>query len=146
MQEKGGDFTFRGSWRATYLAATGLCPAAQQRQQQPLQVQGFYSDLLYQPHFCASTPLRPEWLARDTLPRRAGLDAEAFRRLYELPNQPVVLTDAVRTCSLSCYLCFMHACMHAPPAYACALMADSIPCMQGCCIVHKECTDDETRL
>jgi hypothetical protein len=115
MQERGGDFTFRGSWRATYLAASGLRPA--QQQQKPLQVQGLYSDLLYQPHFCATTPLRLEWLERDTLPRRAGLSAEDFRRLYELPNQPVVLTDAVRA-SLLLLLRSMHACIgcmrHAP--------------------------------
>ena len=62
-------------------------------------MQGCYSDLLYQPWFCATTPLRPEWLERDTLERRTGLSVPDFQRLYERPNRPVVLTDVVR-CAL----------------------------------------------
>lgn len=62
----------------------------------PLTVQGFYSDLLYQPWFCATTPIRQEWLQRDTLERRSGLSVEDFREQFEIPNRPVVLSDAVR--------------------------------------------------
>ncbi|CAM9578770.1 unnamed protein product [Ectocarpus sp. 12 AP-2014] len=60
----------------------------------PLKVSGFFSDLLFQPHHCATTAIRPEWVRRNTVDRRAGLSPEEFRRLYEEPNKPVVLTDA----------------------------------------------------
>ena len=55
---------------------------------------GFFSDLLFQPHHCATTAIKPEWVRRSTVDRRAGLTPEEFRRLYEEPNKPVVLTDA----------------------------------------------------
>ena len=62
-------------------------------------VQGFYSDLLYQPWFCATTDLQDEWLERDTIPRRpaAGLTLAQFRSEYEVPNRPVIITGLVRT-------------------------------------------------
>ena len=132
MQERGGDFTFRGSWRATYLAASGLCTTLQQDRRKLLQVQGLFSDLLYQPHFCATTPLRPEWLERDILQRRAGLSAEDFHRLYELPNRPVVLTDAVRLATLlfSSVEC-MHACGHCMRNVSCTAF---MPARRSCAL------------
>eukprot|EP00903_Cladosiphon_okamuranus_P006136 g6039.t1 len=60
----------------------------------PLKVSGFFSDLLFQPHHCATAAIKPEWVRRSTVDRRAGLTPEEFRRLYEEPNKPVVLTDA----------------------------------------------------
>jgi hypothetical protein len=60
-----------------------------------VKIEGFYSDLLYQPWFCATTPLRPQWLQRDNLERRADLSVDEFRELFELPNKPVVISDAV---------------------------------------------------
>lgn len=57
-------------------------------------IPGFFSDLLFQPHHCATTDIKPEWVRRSTVDRRAGLTPGEFRRLYEEPNRPVVLTDA----------------------------------------------------
>ncbi len=93
-QELEGRFHYRGSWRETYLTSTGLA-AADKQHFTSLCVQSFFSDLLYQPWFCATVPLSPEWLERDTLERRSKLSAEDFRRLFELPNKPVVITDQV---------------------------------------------------
>lgn len=59
-----------------------------------LQIRGIYSDLLYQPFFCATVDLAPEWLQTDNIDRRSGLSVEDFVRQYEQPNQPVVITDA----------------------------------------------------
>ena len=59
-----------------------------------LQIQGMYSDLLYQPHFCATVDLAPEWLQTDNIDRRSGLSVQDFVRQYEQPNRPVVITDA----------------------------------------------------
>lgn len=93
-QEREGSFCYRGSWRETYLTSTGLAAADQQRFTS-LRVENFFSDLLYQPWFCATVPLSPEWLERDTLERHSNLSAEEFRRLFEVPNKPVVITDQV---------------------------------------------------
>ena len=58
-------------------------------------INDFYSDLLFQPWHCAHVPLRPSWLAGDAVPRRANLTPAAFREQFEIPNQPVILTDVV---------------------------------------------------
>ncbi|MEW5308572.1 MAG: hypothetical protein WDW38_000520 [Sanguina aurantia] len=60
-----------------------------------LQVQGMYSDLLYQPWHFAQMEVDLEWLVVDNIERRRGLSAAQFRTEYELPNRPVVLTDAL---------------------------------------------------
>ena len=127
LQEREGRFRYRSSWRQTYVVAAGLS-SAQQHRKRPLQVSTLYSDLLYQPFHCATTPLRAEWLQRSTIDRCSSLSAQDFRRLYEQPNRPVVLTDAVRSpaehwtyqlrcsradiCRMHVLLC-MHACMRA---------------------------------
>ena len=64
-------------------------------QQPRLRIRGLYSDLLYQPFFCATTPLRAEWLECSNVDRRCGLSLHEFRQQYEEPNQPVILTDVV---------------------------------------------------
>eukprot|EP00198_Chlamydomonas_reinhardtii_P001554 XP_001690890.1 JmjC protein [Chlamydomonas reinhardtii] len=63
--------------------------------QRYLQVRGFYSDLLYQPWFCANFEMPPDWLQPNNIDRRAGLTPEQFRVEYEIPNRPVILTDAM---------------------------------------------------
>jgi hypothetical protein len=98
VQELEGAFHYRGSWRRTYITSKGLAdPGNGKQQSKGLRIRDFYSDLLYQPWFCATTPLRPQWLEQDNLERRSGLSAADFRRLYELPNKPVILTDQART-------------------------------------------------
>lgn len=91
MQEYEGRFRFKGSWKATYLSASIEGYEAARTPQ--LRVQGMYSDLLYQPHVCATTPILPEWLAVSNVDRKAGLSVEQFRQQYEEPNIPVILTD-----------------------------------------------------
>lgn len=71
-----------------------LPPARATSPNEKQKVSGFFSDLLFQPHHCATTTVKPEWVRRSTVDRRAGLTPEEFRRLYEEPNKPVVLTDA----------------------------------------------------
>eukprot|EP00798_Chlamydomonas_sp_ICE-L_P015937 gene15937-22069_t len=61
-----------------------------------LQVDGFYSDLLYQPYFCASVDIDPSWLETDNIDRRKGLSVAQFIAEYEEPNKPVVITDALK--------------------------------------------------
>lgn len=84
-------------------------------------VSGFFSDLLFQPHHCATASIKPEWLSRSTVDRRAGLSPDEFRRLYEEPNRPVVLTDAAARCVFVCVcvsvLCVC-ACLCVPEVHA----------------------------
>ncbi|KAL6756934.1 JmjC protein [Haematococcus lacustris] len=58
-----------------------------------IKVDDFYSDLLYQPWHCATSPLPPHWLDKDNVDRRQGLTAQQFREQYEETNRPVVLSD-----------------------------------------------------
>ena len=41
------------------------------------------SDVLFQAHLCAATPLHPRWLERETVPRAAGLTQQQFAEQYE---------------------------------------------------------------
>ncbi|KAK9819897.1 hypothetical protein WJX72_003757 [[Myrmecia] bisecta] len=93
LQELEGSFCYRQSWQQTYLHAT--IPGYGGCERKPLRVKGFYSDLLYQPWYCATTPLEPEWLETDNIERRSALSLEDFQRCYEIPNRPVVITDLV---------------------------------------------------
>lgn len=100
VQEFEGRFRFRGSWRRTYLAAHAPGKHGQQLDApplpgRPLRVAGLYSDLLHKPHWLATRALDAAWLARDTLPRAAGLSTAEFRACFEEPNVPVVITDVV---------------------------------------------------
>ena len=107
VQEFEGRFRFRGSWRRTYLAAHAPGKRGQQLEAapqpgRPLRVAGLYSDLLHKPHWLATRALDAAWLARDTLPRAAGLSAAEFRARFEEPNVPVVITDVVSWPALQC--------------------------------------------
>jgi hypothetical protein len=60
----------------------------------PLRVSGVFSDLLYQPWFLGHLMIDSDWLQADTIQRRCNLSVEDFRRDFELPNRPVVLSGA----------------------------------------------------
>ncbi|CAM9281999.1 unnamed protein product [Ectocarpus sp. 6 AP-2014] len=47
----------------------------------PLKVSGFFSDLLFQPHHCATTVIRPEWVRRDNRPVVLDAGGEAWPAL-----------------------------------------------------------------
>ena len=94
LEAWGGDVRFTHSWRATYRAQCGL-PGAPDAPPARVSCAGVYSDLLFAPHRCAHVPLAPHWLGGDDVPRVCGLSVAAFERLYQTPNQPVIITDAV---------------------------------------------------
>lgn len=74
------------TWRQTYL----------QRPSTPLRIDGFYSDLFYQSHYCATRPIEQSWLERENVDRVGGLTLEEFQTRYEVPNVPVILTDQMK--------------------------------------------------
>ena len=70
---------FHGTWKQTFAAS---CCEGESKlpTHRPILVEGLYSDLLFQPWFCASTEISDTWLEHDNLPRRCAseLTAEAF--------------------------------------------------------------------
>lgn len=104
IQEFEGRFQFQATWKDTYVHMTQQ-PAPRERrmkradgqptgirQERRLNVNNFYSDVLYQGHLCAMHPIPPRWLSGN-LPRRHGLTPVQFRRDFEEANEPVVLVD-----------------------------------------------------
>lgn len=86
------ELKLRSSWRTTYLATFHRSTTYKH---EPLAISGHYSDFFYQPHLCANIPLKKRWLSKDTVDRRADLTLDDFRREYEVPNVPVIITDVV---------------------------------------------------
>lgn len=61
--------------------------------QSPVVVRGFYSDILNQGWFCGHIDVSPEWLEVDNIDRVSRISVADFRRLYEAPNRPVIISD-----------------------------------------------------
>ncbi len=112
-QHKSG-FIAQPTWRRSYIATIARTALAHQHRHlhhhhklnhedvspSPVQVQGFYSDLLFQPFYCAQSPaslLSRSSLDIQTVPRLDGttLSARDFKFRFETPNQPVILTNVV---------------------------------------------------
>lgn len=99
-----GEWTYRESWKQTYIDALHLRNARSQPNyippnylpHQPLQVTSFFSDLLYDEWQCSMVDLRI-WadLCPDHIDRRSGLSVQEFEEEYGMPNKPVILTDQV---------------------------------------------------
>lgn len=90
LTEQQQGFVFRDSWKQSYILRSrphAPCKSSS------VQCRGVYSDLLYQPWLCATTSLQPSWLRTQTLERRSGLSPVSFRETYELPGQPVIISD-----------------------------------------------------
>lgn len=113
---------FERSWQHTFLRATHKVGKLQKRT--PLQIKGFYSDLLYQPWHCSTAPLRKSWLKQDTIDRRADLSVEDFKTQYELPNRPVIIQHAVSVL------------LSDPLMQACSItISRSLPIMHASCLL-----------
>ncbi|ERM93637.1 F-box protein At5g06550 [Amborella trichopoda] len=89
-----GEFSFVGSWKNTYILS--LCPCF------PIpissfapKIRDFYSDYLFQSWLCANLAMKPEWLAIDNVDRKSKISVEEFITLYEEPNKPVILANAL---------------------------------------------------
>jgi hypothetical protein len=67
------------------------------KRQGGIKVDGFYSDLLYQPWFCSSVEIPPEWLQVDNIDRFTPTPASAlFEHHVAVPAVPE------RTCTPRC--------------------------------------------
>lgn len=82
LQELPEDFRWCGSWRETYLChkAPGYKPGSHK----PLQVEGFYSDFLHQPWYCANIELQQAWLDVDNVDRWVPLSYETCHATLDM--------------------------------------------------------------
>lgn len=99
MDYFGGDWTYRESWMQTYADAHIKAKGGvveEERKNEPIVVEGFYSDLLYDEWQSSMVDLKI-WAEQcpDNIDRRSGLSLEEFDREYGIPNKPVILTDVV---------------------------------------------------
>jgi hypothetical protein len=94
LKEFKGKFDFTKSWRETYCRQKG---GQTYKGHHPIKVDGFFSDILYQPWLCSSLGLDPSWLSVDNVERRSNLSRQEFIDSYERKNRPVVITDVVRS-------------------------------------------------
>ena len=62
-----------------------------------LNINNFYSDLLYQPWLCAALDIDDSWINVDNIDRRSSLSLEEFKESYEEMNKPVIITDVIPT-------------------------------------------------
>ncbi|KND00751.1 uncharacterized protein SPPG_03865 [Spizellomyces punctatus DAOM BR117] len=93
---QGGWGTFAYNWRETLKKK--ICAERKRTfvRDQPIQVDGFYSDLLFTSFRCASAPLRELCgVETDNIDRRSDLTYETFMKEYGTPNRPVIITDVV---------------------------------------------------
>lgn len=100
-----GKFSFQpAGWKRTYLEAKfpGRFPPALSPLSSPTSAilrrdAPFYSDLLYQPHFCARLDFPREWLEVENVERVAGpgLTHRCFEERFDKPNRPCILTGVV---------------------------------------------------
>jgi hypothetical protein len=94
LEEMEGHFEPKPTWKATYLK-TKYGDKVQHGA--PMRVQGVYSDLLFQSFYCAAAPIEEAWLAVENIERRSAktLSLADFKRDFEGPNVPVIITDAI---------------------------------------------------
>ncbi|XP_021886897.1 F-box protein At5g06550 [Carica papaya] len=91
LDKLNGGFSFRGSWKTTYVASCFPSFDVSVIDASGLRVRDFYSDYLFQSWLCASLEMRPEWLERDNIIRKKGISVEEFMLNFEEPNKPVLL-------------------------------------------------------
>jgi hypothetical protein len=66
-----------------------LCCAVLAQHLQLAHPLGLYSDRLFQPWFCASQPMREEWLQLDNVARASNISVEDFKTRFEYVPQSI---------------------------------------------------------
>lgn len=93
-----GDWTWQDdTWRATFLKRSDpsydTSMILQNRDQ--MKMKNFYSDVLFQPFYCAAIGMEP-YTAVENIDRRSGLSLEQFIEEYEKPGKPVIIADGAK--------------------------------------------------
>ncbi|KAF9084945.1 hypothetical protein BGX23_010094 [Mortierella sp. AD031] len=93
-----GDWEWQDdTWRATFLKRSdpGYDTSMILKNRDQMKLKGFYSDVLFQPFYCAAIGMEP-YTAVENIDRRAGLSLEDFIQEYERPGKPVIITDGAK--------------------------------------------------
>ena len=70
LKDLGGEFQYNGNWKDTYASHKASGKYCQHR---PIEIQGFYSDVLYDPWMRATIDFDPSWLEVENIDRRSNL-------------------------------------------------------------------------
>ncbi|KAF9423959.1 hypothetical protein BGZ94_008115 [Podila epigama] len=93
-----GDWTWQGdTWRATFLKRSDPHYNTDMilQNRAPLKLKYFYSDVLFQPFYCATIGMDP-YVSVENIDRRSELSLETFIEEYEKPGKPVIITDGAK--------------------------------------------------
>jgi len=93
-----GDWEWQDdTWRATFLKRSDSLydPSWILKNREQLKMKNFYSDVLFQPFYCAAIGMDP-YISVENIDRRSNLSLEAFIKDYERPGKPVIITDGAK--------------------------------------------------
>lgn len=93
-----GDWVWQDdTWRATFLKRSDpeYDTSMILKNRDQMKLKGFYSDVLFQPFYCAAIGMEP-YTAVENIDRRSGLSLKDFIQEYEQPGKPVIITDGAK--------------------------------------------------
>ncbi|KAF9951039.1 hypothetical protein BGZ72_007339, partial [Mortierella alpina] len=93
-----GDWTWQDdTWRATFLKRSDPSYDTSMilKNRDSMKMKNFYSDVLFQPFYCAAIGMEP-YTAVENIDRRSGLSLEQFIEEYEKPGKPVIIADGAK--------------------------------------------------
>ncbi|KAG9323967.1 hypothetical protein KVV02_003238 [Mortierella alpina] len=93
-----GDWTWQDdTWRATFLKRSDprYDTSMILQNRDSMKMKNFYSDVLFQPFYCAAIGMEP-YTAVENIDRRSGLSLEQFVEEYEKPGKPVIIADGAK--------------------------------------------------
>ncbi|CAO3573910.1 unnamed protein product [Mortierella alpina] len=93
-----GDWTWQDdTWRATFLKRSdpNYDTTMILQNRDAMKMKNFYSDVLFQPFYCAAIGMEP-YTAVENIDRRSGLSLEQFIEEYEKPGKPVIIADEAK--------------------------------------------------
>jgi hypothetical protein len=93
-----GDWEWKDdSWRATFMKRSDPTYDTSRilQNRETFKLNTFYSDVLFQPFYCAAIGMEP-YTTVENIDRRSGLTLEQFIQEYERPGKPVIITDGAQ--------------------------------------------------
>ncbi|KAF9581020.1 hypothetical protein BGW38_002116 [Lunasporangiospora selenospora] len=93
-----GDWEWQDdTWRATFLKRSdpNYDTSTILQNRDPLKLKYFYSDVLFQPFYCAAIGMDP-YVSVENIDRRSNLGLDDFIREYEQPGKPVIIVDGAK--------------------------------------------------
>ncbi|ORY97057.1 hypothetical protein BCR41DRAFT_314724 [Lobosporangium transversale] len=98
IEKFGGDWEWEeDNWRATFLKRSDpkYDTSMILKNRSQMKLKSFYSDVLFQPFYCAAIGMEP-YIAVENIDRRSNLTVEEFVNEYERPGKPVIIIDGAQ--------------------------------------------------